>query len=170
MKKILILSDTHHYLDPRLQTHIDWCDEIWHGGDWGTITVSDILTKQKPVRAVYGNIDGQDVRVVYPHIQRFECEQLTVGMTHIAGTPGRYKPDAKKLFAEQIPDLFVCGHSHILRVERDPALQNMLFINPGAAGKEGFHKMQTALRLKIDGKRVFDMEVIEIGKRGQPIA
>ncbi|MFN8355593.1 MAG: metallophosphoesterase family protein [Spirosomataceae bacterium] len=166
MQHILIISDTHHHLDARLQPHIDWCDQIWHAGDWGTITVSSILTHQKPVRGVYGNIDGQDIRIVYPKILHFECEQLHVGMTHIAGTPGRYKPDAKQLFAEKIPDIFVCGHSHILRVERDATLNNMLFINPGAAGKEGFHKIQTALRLKIDGKRVFDVEVIEIGKRG----
>lgn len=167
MQKILIISDTHGYLDPRLQTHIDWADQIWHGGDWGNANISDQLTNQKPVQGVYGNIDGHEIRLMYPLINFFSCEDLTIGMTHIAGKPNAYKPDARALFQKQVPDILVCGHSHLLNVQRDPKHANLLFINPGAAGKEGFHKMQTAIRLKIEGKRIFDVEVVEVGLRGQ---
>jgi uncharacterized protein len=168
MTKILLLSDTHSYLDPRLAVHLDWADELWHGGDWGNHAVLDTLEATgKPLHSVYGNIDGADIRRVFPLITLFNCENLTVGMTHIGGVPGRYKPDALQLFTQGVPDIFVCGHSHILRVQRDPTRHNLLYLNPGAAGKEGFHKIQTALRLKIDDRRIFDVEVIEIGKRGQ---
>lgn len=167
MQKILILSDTHGFLDPRLLPHIDASDQVWHGGDWGSVAVSDTLQALKPTQGVYGNIDGTEIRAQYPLIHFFECEGLVIGMTHIAGKPGAYKPHARELLRAQVPDLLVCGHSHILSVQRDPLYQAMLFINPGAAGKEGFHKVQTAIRLKIDNRRVSDVAVIEIGRRGE---
>lgn len=169
MTHILLLSDTHGYLDPRLAPHLDWADQLWHGGDWGSLAVVHTLEAlDKPVHSVYGNIDGAEIRRIFPHIHVFQCEEITVGMTHIGGVPGRYQPDAQQLFAEHgLPDVFVCGHSHILRVQRDASRSNLLYLNPGAAGKEGFHKMQTALRLKIDERRIFDVEILEIGQRGQ---
>lgn len=162
MQKILILSDTHSYLDPRLAPHLDWCDQIWHGGDWGDVAVADTLLSLKPVQGVYGNIDNATVRLMFPKINHFSCEDVLVGMTHIAGAPSKYKPDALACFATQAPDLFVCGHSHILQVKRDLNRKGMLFINPGAAGQHGFHTVQTAVRLKIEGKRIFDVELIEM--------
>jgi putative phosphoesterase len=162
LTSLLILSDTHGYLDPRIWKHVHDCDEVWHGGDIGSLAVTDEIAKHKPVRAVYGNIDGPEVRHVYPLINRFLCEEVEVGMTHIAGTPASYKPDAKKLLQEKIPGIFICGHSHILKVMRDPKHSGMLFINPGAIGVHGFHPIQTMIKLKVDGKRVFDLEVVEL--------
>lgn len=166
MTRIFLFSDTHGWFDPTLETYCRAADEIWHAGDWGPGVADQLRIFGKPVRGVYGNIDTTEVRTEFPLHLRFSCEDLTIGMTHIAGVPGRYKPDARRLFAEGLPDIFVCGHSHILRVERDPAKNNLLFINPGAAGREGFHRMRTALRFSIEGRRVFGMEVIELGKRG----
>jgi uncharacterized protein len=162
MQKILIISDTHNFLDERLKPHIDWCDQLWHAGDWGNEAIADTLTALKPVQAVYGNIDGAVLRRMYPKILHFTCEDVRVGVTHIAGAPSKYKPDALQCFAKQVPDIFVCGHSHILQVKRDLNRNGMLFINPGAAGKHGFHTVQTAVRLKIDGKRIFDVEVVNM--------
>jgi uncharacterized protein len=164
MQKILIISDTHSYLDERLMEHVDWCDQIWHAGDWGNVSLSDTLESYKPIEGVYGNIDDATVRLIYPRIHHFQCEDLIVGMTHIAGSPSKYKPDALECFSIQKPDIFVCGHSHILQVKRDLNRDRMLFINPGAAGTHGFHNIQTAVRLKIDGKRVYDVEVVEMAK------
>lgn len=165
MKKILIISDTHNYLDQRLMEHVDWCDEIWHAGDWGNISLSDTLEAFKPIQSVYGNIDDATLRQIYPKINHFMCEDLVVGMTHIAGTPSKYKPDALACFSIQKPDIFVCGHSHILQVKRDLNRDRMLFINPGAVGISGFHNIQTAVRLKIDGKRIYDVELVEMEKK-----
>ena len=159
---ILILSDTHSYLDERIWKYIDACDVVWHGGDIGTIAITDSIKKHKPVEAVYGNIDGTDVRQVHPLIHRFKCEEVSVAMTHIGGYPDRYRPDAMKILNERVPDIMVCGHSHILKVMRDKKYQNMLFINPGAAGIHGFHPIQTLIKLKIDGKRIYDLEVVEL--------
>jgi len=167
MQKILIISDTHSFLDERLFPHIDWCDHIWHAGDWGIVAVSDTLEALKPIQGVYGNIDDATVRQIYPKINHFTCEELNIGMTHIAGAPSSYKPDALECFRIKTPDIFVCGHSHILQVKRDLHRNGMLFINPGAAGTHGFHKVQTAVRLKIEGKRIFDVEVIEMSRRGK---
>ncbi|MFC0181573.1 hypothetical protein SAMN04515674_104170 [Pseudarcicella hirudinis] len=166
MKKILIISDTHSFLDSRLMPHIGWCDEIWHGGDWGSVELSDTLAALKPIRGVFGNIDNAILRRMYPRINHFLCEGVNVGMTHIAGAPSKYKPDALDCFAEKIPDIFVCGHSHILQVKRDLSRNGMLFINPGAAGHHGFHTVQTAVRLKIDDKRIFDVEAVQMDRYG----
>ncbi len=165
MQKILIISDTHNYLDERLMEHVDWCDQIWHAGDWGNVSLSDTLEAFKPIQGVYGNIDDATLRQIYPKINHFVCEDLVVGMTHIAGAPTKYKPDALECFAIQKPDIFVCGHSHILQVKRDLNRDRMLFINPGAAGISGFHNIQTAVRLKIDCKRIYDVELVEMEKK-----
>ena len=150
MQKILVLSDTHSFLDPRLEEHLEYCDQFWHGGDWGSVAVADTLASYgKPVMGVYGNIDDRTIRNMYPKIERFTCEKVTVAMTHIAGAPSSYKPDALETFSQGIPNIFICGHSHILQVKRDLNRRNMLFLNPGAAGQHGFHSEQTALRFKI---------------------
>ncbi len=162
LKKILILSDTHNYLDSRIWRYVEECDQVWHAGDIGTIAITDQLKKIKPLQAVYGNIDGQDVRMVHPLINRFRCEEVEVAMTHIGGYPPKYNSDLLKLLNENVPDIFVCGHSHILKVMRDPTHHNMIFINPGAAGVHGFHPIQTLIKIKIDGKRIFDLEVVEL--------
>ena len=168
MKKILILSDTHSYLHPSIIKHIEAADEVWHAGDWGDVAVADTIMSISPcVKGVYGNIDGQDIRGYFPVENVFECEEVTVGMAHIAGKPGYYKAQGYNLLKNNKVNLFICGHSHILQVQRDIFAGNQfLFINPGAAGREGFHKVMTAIRLKIDDKKIFDLEVIELGKRG----
>jgi putative phosphoesterase len=164
--KIGLLSDTHSYLDPRVLEHFINCDEIWHAGDIGDEQVITELQRWKPVRAVYGNIDDKKLQSMWPENFRAEIEGVSVLMTHIGGVPPRYNPRVKKLLASQTPGLFICGHSHILRIGRDPALRNMLFVNPGAAGNHGFHRMKTIVRFEILGGEVRNMEVIELGKRG----
>jgi hypothetical protein len=169
MRHIFLLSDTHGYFDERLRPHLETADELWHAGDFGGNGLADRLESfGKPLRGVYGNIDGAELRRRFPRLLRFTCGGLTVGMTHIGGRPGRYQPDARELLRQGPLDLLIVGHSHILTVQRDPAHGNLLFMNPGAAGKEGFHNMQTALRFTIDERRVRDVAVIEIGKRGTP--
>lgn len=165
--KIGLLSDTHSWLDPKVFTHFSSCDEIWHAGDIGEITVAEELEKFKPFRAVWGNIDTKDVQVRYPEDLRFTCEGVEVLITHIGGAPPNYNPRAKKLLKEKTPDLFICGHSHILRIKKDPAYNNMLYLNPGACGNQGFHSMKTIVRFDIANGVISNMEVIELGKRGQ---
>lgn len=164
--KIGLLSDTHGYLDPKVFKYFDHCDEIWHAGDIGTMSVADALQKFKPFRAVYGNIDDKQLQSKFPEDQRFTCEELDVWMTHIGGTPPKYNPRVKKMLSSSTPDIFICGHSHILRVKRDPVFNNLLFINPGAAGNQGFHAVKTIVRFEIEGKEIKNMEAIEMGKRG----
>lgn len=164
MTRIGLLSDTHSYLDERLFDHFKDCDEIWHAGDVGTRTIVDQLQAFKPLRAVLGNIDSRQIDL--PEHQHFKIEGLRVWITHIGGAPPRYNPSVRPQLKAQTPDVFICGHSHILRVLRDPALHNLLYINPGAAGKEGFHKVRTALRFGIDNGKILNMELIELGKRG----
>jgi putative phosphoesterase len=164
--KIGLLSDTHSYLDENVFKHFDSCDEIWHAGDIGGVTLANDLEKFKPLRAVYGNIDEKDLQIRFPEDLFFMCEGLSVWMTHIGGAPTRYTPRVKKLLTDKIPDIFICGHSHILRVRRDPKYGNMLYINPGAAGNQGFHHIKTIMRIDIIGKEIKNMEVIELGKRG----
>ncbi|WP_028521817.1 metallophosphoesterase family protein [Runella limosa] len=166
MKRIGLISDTHHYLDDAVFTHFDECDEIWHAGDVGSVEILDKLAQFKPLRAVYGNIDAKEIRWQAPEHLRFELEGFRVWMTHIGGAPPKYNPHVRPELKNTTPDIFVCGHSHILRVMRDPQLNNMLYLNPGAAGREGFHKIRTLLRFVLDSGKISQMEVIELGKRG----
>ena len=160
--RIGLLSDTHHFLDEAIAKHFQECDEIWHAGDFGTIAIADQLEEIAPVVGVYGNIDGQDIRSVYPHDQHFEREGIRIWMTHIGGVPGRYCLPVKQRIESNPPDLFVCGHSHILKIARDPDLKRMLYMNPGAAGKQGFQVHRTILRFSIEKGKVFGVEVIQL--------
>lgn len=165
MKRIGLISDTHSYLDPAVFDYFEPCDEIWHAGDIGTMEVIDQLEAFRPSRAVYGNIDGGGLRQHYSEDLRFECEGLDVLLTHIGGYPGRYNQRVRRIFEENPPALFICGHSHILKVMPDKKY-GFLHINPGAAGNHGFHKMRTIIRFSVSGGKVSELEVIELGKRG----
>jgi uncharacterized protein len=165
--KIGLLSDTHSYLDPRVFEYFKPCDEVWHAGDIGDSAIIDQLENFKPIRAVFGNIDDKALQLRFPEDLRFRCEGLDVWITHIGGTPPRYNPRVKKLLKNKPPDIFICGHSHILRVKRDPELNNMLYVNPGAAGNHGFHTIKTMVRFDIQDKVIGNMEVIELGNRGE---
>ncbi len=164
MQRIALLSDTHNYLDPKIFKYFESCDQIWHAGDIGTISVSDELSKLKSLIAVYGNIDGHDIRKVHPLNQHFMCENVKIYMTHIGGYPNRYSLEALKEIRENMPQLFICGHSHILKVMYDEKYK-LLHINPGAAGNHGFHAVKTMVRFTIDADKIKDLEVIELGKR-----
>jgi putative phosphoesterase len=166
MTRIGLLSDTHSYLDEKVFSYFEACDEIWHAGDIGNLDLADRLAAFKPLRAVYGNIDGHDVRKVHPKNQRFFSENLDVWITHIGGYPGHYDKDVQAAIKQNPPDLFISGHSHILKVMRDPKLKNMLHINPGAAGINGFHKVKTLVRFTVNGKSIQDLQVIELGTKG----
>ena len=163
MKKIGLLSDTHGYWDEKFVQYFSICDEIWNAGDIGSEAVLNRLEALKPVRAVYGNIDGHPIRTACPKILRFKVEEVEVLLTHIGGYPGKYEPEIRRELCIQPPLLFVCGHSHILKVMYDQHFQ-MLCVNPGAAGKYGFHQVRTLIRFVIDGKDIKDLEVIEIGQ------
>lgn len=163
--KIGLLSDTHSYLDPKVFEYFSGCDEIWHAGDAG-YHVIDKLEAFKPVKVVFGNIDDQEFQQKYPEDLWFTCEGLSILITHIAGAPPNYNPRIKKLLRERVPNILICGHSHILRIKKDPQYNNMLYLNPGAAGNHGFHQMKTIVRFEIVGKEIKNMEVIELGKRG----
>jgi putative phosphoesterase len=160
MKRVGILSDTHGYLHPYLFTFFKDCDELWHAGDWGNLETIKQLEAFKPVRGVWGNIDDRAVRMHYPEINSFEIEGFSVCMLHIGGYPGSYSPKFKQQLQHKIPDIMVCGHSHILKVMKDPK-NSLMHFNPGAAGKKGFHQVCTALRLTLDRKKMFEMEVWE---------
>ena len=161
MKKILLLSDTHSHIDDRIIFYAQQADEIWHAGDIGLVSVTDKLKKIKPLRAVFGNIDDHTVRKEFPLNQRFYCEGVDVWITHIGGYPNKYSPAIREEIRKNPPKLFISGHSHILKVMNDKTL-NLLHMNPGAAGKHGFHKKRTMLRFKIEKERIFDLEVIEL--------
>jgi putative phosphoesterase len=163
MIRIGLLSDTHSYLDSQLFKHFDSCDEIWHAGDVGALAVADQLRSFRPLRIVSGNID-QESQDLPAHV-RFTVEGFDIWMTHIGGTPPKYNPIVRPALQINPPDIFICGHSHILKVVRDPKLKNMLFINPGAAGKTGFHLVRTALRFSLDAGQITDMQAIELGKK-----
>ncbi|MBD2699452.1 metallophosphoesterase family protein [Spirosoma sp. BT702] len=163
MTRIGLLSDTHSYLDPQIFSHFKSCDEIWHAGDVGLLTVAEELRDFHPLRIVSGNIDRESPEL--PANQHFTCEGLIIWMTHIGGSPPKYNPMVRPILQANPPDIFVCGHSHILKVVRDSALNNMLFINPGAAGKTGFHTMRTVIRFSLDAGKILDMQVIELGKK-----
>ena len=165
MSRIGLISDTHGSLDPRVFEYFKDCDEVWHAGDFGE-GVAEQLQSFKPLRGVYGNIDGQKIRSDFPEHIFFDCDGLKVLMIHIGGTPGNYYPQAKKSIELNKPTLFICGHSHILKVMQDKNY-NMLYMNPGAAGNHGFHKMRTVLRFGIKDKKIENLEVIEMGLRGK---
>lgn len=167
MTRIGLISDTHGYLDESVFKHFAKCDEIWHAGDFGTIAIANELKKLKPVKGVYGNIDGYDVRSVYPEVLYWDCEQVKVYMKHIGGYPDHYAPGVKQALTDNKARLFISGHSHILKVIFDPKL-NCLHMNPGAAGNQGWHKVRTVIRFTIDGADIKDCQVIELGKRGSP--
>lgn len=163
MKRIGLLSDTHGYWDDRYVKYFEECDEIWHAGDIGTLELAQRLNEIKPLRAVHGNIDGQDLRRFFPEIYRFECEGADVLMKHIGGYPGRYDASIRAKLIMKPPTLFVSGHSHILKVQYDKTL-NLLHINPGAAGISGWQKQRTLVRVSIDKGNFSDLEVIELSK------
>ncbi len=163
-KKIGCLSDTHGYLDSRLVSFLSECDEIWHAGDIGSNLIAEDLARIAPLKAVSGNIDDHEVRNTYPIHQRFTIEGLDVWITHIGGYPGNYNQAVKPLIFKSPPSLFVCGHSHILKVMNDRKL-GLLHINPGAAGRSGIHKVQTAVRFMIEDGKTIDLEVIELQRQ-----
>ena len=167
MRKIGLMSDTHGYVDPKIYEYFKDVDEIWHAGDVGDIKVIEDLEKFKPVKGVSGNIDGHEVKSAWPVVQRFDCEEMHVLIIHIGGKPYSYKKEAYAEIAEKSPDIFVCGHSHILLVQFDKKIQSM-WMNPGACGYKGFHKVKTLLRFEINGKQLKNMEAIEIGPRIPP--
>ena len=163
MKRIGLLSDTHSFWDPKYLEYFEECDEIWHAGDIGSEEVADKLQAVKPLRAVWGNIDGQELRRRFPQHQRFTVEGVSVWMTHIGGYPGRYDRNVTPEIYMRPPKLFIAGHSHILKVMYDRTLK-CLHINPGAAGRYGFHKKRTLMRFTIDGSEIKDLEVIELAE------
>lgn len=165
MKTIGLLSDTHGYLDPKVLHYFADCDEVWHAGDLGTLELLEELEAFKPTRAVYGNIDGADIRAAAPENLIWDCEGMKVFMTHIGGYPGRYNARVRAILDQEKPGLYICGHSHILKVMPDKK-RALLHINPGAAGKHGFHKVKTLTRFKVSDGRLSDLEVIELGNRG----
>ncbi len=162
MKRILLLSDTHSFWDDRYAKYAEECDEIWHAGDIGSIELVNQLEALKPLRAVRGNIDGGEVRLRFPETLRFKCEEANIVMKHIGGYPGRYDRSIIKQLYTNPTHLFISGHSHILKVQFDPTL-NLLHINPGAAGQQGWHKVRTLIRFTVDGSSFRDLEVIELG-------
>ncbi len=166
MTRIGLISDTHGYLDEAVFEHFKQCDELWHAGDFGNVELANQLIKETglTLRGVYGNIDGQDVRSVYPEQLVFYCEEVKVMMRHIGGAPPKYNPETRKELQLHQPQLFIAGHSHILKVMYDDKI-NCLHMNRGAAGKQGWHIVRTIIRFVIDGNNMKDCEVIELGKR-----
>jgi putative phosphoesterase len=162
--KIGLISDTHGWIHPALFEHFSGCDEIWHAGDIGNIQTADSFASFKPFRAVYGNIDDSVVRGAYKESLRFVVDEMDIWITHIGGTPGNYSPKVKKEIYSTHTDIFICGHSHIVKVMFDRKA-GVLYINPGAAGYYGLHKYITAIRFQIDGKKIHDLELIEMGER-----
>ena len=167
MIKVGLIADTHNYLDPQVHEYFADCNEIWHAGDFGNIGIADELKDIAPVIGVYGNIDGQDIRKEYPLHQRFTREGIDIWMTHIGGTLGRYCIPIREEMENNTPDVFICGHSHILKIGRDQEKNRMLFINPGAAGKQGFQVYRTCVRFDISDGKFRNMEVINLGKLGE---
>ncbi|MEN7550231.1 metallophosphoesterase family protein [Rapidithrix thailandica] len=164
MKKIGLISDTHSYLDPSVLKYFRECDEVWHAGDIGELTVTRQIEEVTTLRAVYGNIDDTEARATYPENQIFECEGLKVWMTHIGGYPPRYTTKLKKQLDEIKPGLFICGHSHILKAIPDKS-RHLLHLNPGAAGKHGFHKVRTIMLFEIEKGKIQNLRVVELGPR-----
>lgn len=163
MKKILLLSDTHSYMDSAVLQHVKNSDEVWHAGDIGDLTVTDQIKKLTTLRAVWGNIDNATIRAEFPEHQKFTCEGIRIWMTHIGGYPPKYNMRTRDKLQQNPPDLFICGHSHILKVMPDKQL-NLIHMNPGAIGKHGFQKVRTMLRFQIDNGKLSNLEVIEYKK------
>jgi len=164
MKKILLLSDTHSYIDDQILKFVKQADEVWHAGDIGSLAVMDTIQKIKPVRAVYGNIDDTQIRSEFPLNNKFTIENVSVWITHIGGYPNRYDIKIREEISKNPPKLFISGHSHILKVMFDKKL-NLLHMNPGAAGKHGFHQVRTMLRFEINDDKISNLEIIELEKR-----
>ncbi|MEO0037278.1 MAG: hypothetical protein RIQ59_489 [Bacteroidota bacterium] len=162
--KILLLSDTHSHIDDTILKYVNQADEVWHAGDIGSLIVTDTIKSLKPLRAVFGNIDDDKARMEFPLNNRFMCEGVDVWITHIGGYPGKYNQAVREELRANPPKLFICGHSHILKVQFDKSL-NLLHMNPGAAGISGFHQIRTMLRFEIEGDKISNLEVIEIGKK-----
>ena len=165
MKKILLLSDTHSHIDAQILKFVQQADEVWHAGDIGSLKVTDAIKEQATLRAVYGNIDDYETQLEFPLDNKFTIEGVSVWITHIGGYPNKYHQRVREALAKEAPTLFICGHSHILKVQYDQKF-NLLHLNPGAAGKHGFHKVRTMLRFTIDQSEIKDLEVIELAKRG----
>ena len=164
MTRILLLSDTHSHIDDSIIKYVNQADEVWHAGDIGDLNVTDQIKKLKPLRGVFGNIDDDKARLDFPLQNRFFCENVDVWITHIGGYPGKYNPKIVEELTKNPPKLFICGHSHILKVIFDKK-NNFLHMNPGAAGISGFHTIRTMLRFVIDNDKIKDLEIIELGKR-----
>ena len=164
MTKILLLSDTHSYIDNDILKYVKQVDEVWHAGDIGDLEVTDTIKNLKPLRGVYGNIDDAQIRLEFSEHNRFMCEDVDVWITHIGGYPKAYNVRVRDEIRQNPPKLFICGHSHILKVMPDKKL-DLLHMNPGAVGKHGFHKKRTMLRFTIDGSKIDNLEVIEFSKR-----
>lgn len=162
--KILLLSDSHSYIDDRILEYAAAADEIWHCGDFGNLEVIEKLEKIKPLRGVYGNIDGTEIRKIFPEVLRFQCEKVEVLMIHIGGYPEKYTPLAKREIEEKSPKLFISGHSHILKAMYDQK-NKLLHLNPGAMGKVGWHQMRTMMQFEINGDQIENLAVIELGKK-----
>jgi putative phosphoesterase len=161
MKKILLISDTHGYVDDHIMDYVKESDEVWHAGDIGTTQVTETISNLKPLRAVVGNIDNHELRLSFPVELLFEIEDMSIYVTHIGGRPGRYAKGISEKIKSIKPKIFICGHSHILKIQYDKVNQ-LLFINPGAIGKHGFHKVRTMVRFEIDKSDIKNMEVIEV--------
>jgi putative phosphoesterase len=166
MTKIGLLSDTHGYIDPKVYKYFEHVDEIWHAGDIGDIQVTDTLAEFKPVKAVYGNIDNHIIRSQFKEIEIFTINGVKIVMIHIGGYPNRYVPGVRALLEKEKPDLFICGHSHILKVIYDKKLE-LLHLNPGAAGFQGFHKVKTLIRFELNNGKIENLEIIELGPRNK---
>ena len=164
MIRIGLISDTHGFLDETVFKHFENCNEIWHAGDFGTIEIAKRLKEKKRLKAVFGNIDGQEIRSQFSEQLVFMCEEVKIMIRHIGGSPPKYNPETKKELLIHKPQLFICGHSHILKIMYDDKLQ-CLYMNPGAAGKQGWQKVRTVVRFVIDGKEIKKCEVIELGKK-----
>lgn len=166
MKKILLLSDTHSHIDERILHFVSEADEVWHAGDIGDLAVTDAIAALKPLKAVYGNIDDHKARSSFPLDLKFDCEGMKIWITHIGGYPGKYNQRIREEIQKNPPQIFIAGHSHILKVQWDKSIQCM-HLNPGACGVSGFHQMRTMLRFSIDMGTLKDLEVIELGLRGK---
>lgn len=164
VKKILLLSDTHSFIDDQILKFVRQADEVWHAGDIGDLEVTDKIKEIKPLRAVYGNIDDANARMLFPLDEKFSIENVSVWMTHIGGYPNNYNQRIRRKIQENRPKIFISGHSHILKVQYDQKLQ-LLHLNPGAAGKYGFHKIRTMLRFELENGEIKNLEIIELGIR-----